>query len=77
MDPLCYSPCTVVTQPQPADSPSLSYAACHSVKTEYDSKNDTLTKKVRTILKIPKFEFKSDFDALGQGLKGSKDVRDD
>lgn len=63
--------------PQPAGSPSLSYAARHSVKTEYDSKNDALTKKARTILKTPKFEFKSDFDGLGQGLKGSKDVRDD
>ncbi|CZR61867.1 uncharacterized protein PAC_11764 [Phialocephala subalpina] len=63
--------------PQPSGAPTLSYAARHSIKTDYEPKISGMLEKVRTILKNPAFKLEPNFDALGAGLKGGKDVRDD
>ncbi|KAE8445884.1 hypothetical protein EG329_012808 [Mollisiaceae sp. DMI_Dod_QoI] len=63
--------------PHPEGGPTLSYAARHSIKTDYDSKIEALTEKARKMLKNESFKFEPAFDALGQGLKSGKGVRDD
>ncbi|KAF4635047.1 hypothetical protein G7Y89_g3041 [Cudoniella acicularis] len=68
---------TLSEAPQPAGAPTLSYAARHSIKTNYDSKIEELSKEIRDILKNPEFKFEPGFNELGEKLKGGKDVRDD
>ncbi|KUJ08125.1 uncharacterized protein LY89DRAFT_789356 [Mollisia scopiformis] len=63
--------------PQPAGASPLSYAARHSVKTDYDTKIADMTEKVKKILKNENFKFEPEFDDLGKALKGGKGVRDD
>ncbi|KAG4430519.1 hypothetical protein IFR05_014005 [Cadophora sp. M221] len=63
--------------PQPDNAPSLSYAARHSVKTEYTPKIAELLEKAQKYLQNPKLEFQPEFDAVGAKLKASKDVRTD
>lgn len=63
--------------PQPEGASTLSYAARHSIKTDYDSEIQELTEKARAMLKNEEFKFEPNFEALGQALKGGKDVRDD
>ena len=63
--------------PQPAGASPLSYAARHSIKTDYDTKIDAMTENVRKVLQNDSFKLEPDFEALGAGLKGGKDVRDD
>ncbi|KAL5318925.1 hypothetical protein ACEPPN_013993 [Leptodophora sp. 'Broadleaf-Isolate-01'] len=68
---------TLSSAPQPEGAPSLSYAARHSIKTDYDPKVGAMLEKARTLLKNPKFEFEPGFEAIGAVLKGNKEVRDD
>jgi hypothetical protein len=63
--------------PQPEGAPKLSFAARHSVATNYEPEIGELLQKARTALQNPKLEFEPDFDALGAMLKNGKDVRDD
>jgi len=68
---------TLSTAPQPSGAPSLSYAARHSIKTDYDPKIAAVLETARKSLQNHKLELQPDFDALGEKLMGSKDVRDD
>ncbi|KAL5314132.1 hypothetical protein ACEPPN_018556 [Leptodophora sp. 'Broadleaf-Isolate-01'] len=68
---------TLSSAPQPDGAPSLSYAARHSIKTEYTPKVTELLEKAQKCLQNPKLEFQPDFDAIGAKLKGNKDARDD
>lgn len=63
--------------PQPEGASTLSYAARHSIKTEYTEKITPVLTKAQTLLQNPKLEFQPNFEALGEKLKGGKDVRDD
>jgi len=65
------------TAPQPEGASTLSYAARHSIKTEYTTKIIPMLEKARTLLQNPKLEFQPGFEALGEKLKNGKDVRDD
>jgi hypothetical protein len=65
------------TAPQPEGAPSLSYAARHSIKTDYTSQIIPVLTKAQTLLQNPKLEFQPGFDDLGKKLKSGKDVRDD
>ncbi|PVH78322.1 hypothetical protein DL98DRAFT_550165 [Cadophora sp. DSE1049] len=68
---------TLSTAPQPSGAPPLSYAARHSIKSDYEPKIAAVLETARKSLQNPKLEFQPDFDALGEKLKGGKDVRDD
>ncbi|KAN0116896.1 hypothetical protein V8E51_002873 [Hyaloscypha variabilis] len=63
--------------PQPEGASTLSYAARHSIKTEYTSKIVPVLEKAQKLLQNPKLEFQPGFEALGAKLKSGKDVRDD
>ncbi len=63
--------------PQPEGASTLSYAARHSIKSDYEPKIDALVEKARKLLHNKEFEFVPGFEALGAKLKGGKDVRDD
>jgi hypothetical protein len=63
--------------PQPEGASTLSYAARHSIKTEYTTKIVPVLEKAQKLLQNPKLEFQPNFEALGAKLKGGKDVRDD
>jgi hypothetical protein len=63
--------------PQPAGAPSLSFAARHSIKADYDPHIDAVLKKAATALQNPNLKFEPGFEELGKKLKGGKDVRDD
>lgn len=63
--------------PQQEGASPLSYAARHSVKTDYTTKIVAVLEKARTLLQNPKLEFQPNFEALAAKLKGGKDVRDD
>ncbi|KAF8865682.1 hypothetical protein BDZ45DRAFT_580014 [Acephala macrosclerotiorum] len=67
----------LTSAPQPSGAPSLSYAARHSIKTDYEPKVGDMLEKIKKILKNDAFKLEPDFDALGQGLKAGKGVRDD
>ena len=68
---------TLSKAPQPSGSPSLSYAARYSIKSEYDPKIEALVEKGRKLLHKADFKFDPDFDNLGAKLKGGKDVSED
>jgi hypothetical protein len=68
---------TLSAAPQPDGAPSLSYAARHSIKTDYTPTISALLEKTQKILQNPDFKFEPDFDTLGAKLKGAKDGRDD
>ncbi|PMD49005.1 hypothetical protein L207DRAFT_477714 [Hyaloscypha variabilis F] len=63
--------------PQPEGASTLSYAARHSIKTEYTTKIVPVLEKAQKLLQNPKLEFQPGFEALGAKLKSGKDVRDD
>lgn len=63
--------------PQPAGASPLSFAARHSIKTEYDAEIGALIEKARAALQNPEFVFEPCFEELAAQLKGGKDVRDD
>lgn len=65
------------TAPQPQGAPSLSYAARHSIKEEYDPTIGALLERAQKALHNKEFKFDPQFDALGAKLKVAKDVRDD
>ncbi|KAE9376475.1 hypothetical protein N431DRAFT_479727 [Stipitochalara longipes BDJ] len=65
------------TAPQPEGASTLSYAARHSIKTDYTTKIEPVLEKARKLLQNPKLEFQPGFEALGAKLKTGKDVRDD
>jgi len=65
------------TAPQPEGASTLSYAARHSIKTEYTTKIVPVLEKAQKLLQNPKLEFQPGFEALGAKLKTGKDVRDD
>jgi hypothetical protein len=67
----------ISTAPQPEGAPSLSYAARHSIKTDYTTQIVPVLTKAQTLLKNPKLEFQPGFDDLGAKLRSGKDVRDD
>jgi hypothetical protein len=68
---------TVTAAPQQDGAPSLSYAARHSIKTDYTAKVDDLLEKARKQLDNKEFKFEPDFDAVGAAMKSGKDTRDD
>lgn len=68
---------TLSTAPQPDGGPSLSYAARHSIKTDYDTKIGAMLEKAQKILQNPNLKFEPEFEEQGKMLKGGKDVRDD
>jgi hypothetical protein len=68
---------TLSTAPQPEGASILSYNARHSIKTEYDGEITPLLEKARTALQNPEFQFEPGFEAIGEMLKNSKEVRDD
>jgi hypothetical protein len=63
--------------PQPEGASPLSYAARHSIKTDYITKIVPVLEKAQKLLQNPKLEFQPNFEALGAKLKSGKDVRDD
>jgi len=65
------------TAPQPEGAPPLSYAARHSIKTDYTTQIVPVLTKAQSLLQNPKLEFQPGFDDLGAKLKSGKDVRDD
>jgi len=65
------------TAPQPEGSPSLSYAARHSIKTDYDTQIGAMLEKAQKILQNPNLKFEPEFEEQGKMLKGGKDARDD
>jgi hypothetical protein len=67
----------ITAAPQPAGAPSLSFAARHSIKEDYDPKIGDLLEKARKALENPKLEFQPDFNDIGKMMKGAKDIRDD
>lgn len=67
----------VSAAPQPEGSPALSYAARHSIKSDYDSKIGEILEKSAKALQNPNLKFEPGFEALGAMLKTGKDVRDD
>lgn len=70
-------PNVLSSAPQPAGAPSLSFAARHSIATEYDPKIGALLSKAQTALQNPNLKFEPGFEELGKMLKVGKDVRDD
>jgi hypothetical protein len=68
---------TLTQAPQPDGASTLSYAARHSIKTDYTASINDVLEKVRTILQNPEFKFEPEYEALSEKLKASKDVRDD
>ncbi|KAH8804601.1 hypothetical protein F5884DRAFT_418998 [Xylogone sp. PMI_703] len=58
--------------PQPESAPTLSYAARHSIKTEYDPKIEEVRKQAADELQNPDFKFEPDFEALVATLKTKK-----
>lgn len=70
-------PKAVSTAPQPSSAPSLSFAARHSIATDYETNIAEILKKAQTALKNPALKFEPGFEELGKMLKGGKDVRDD
>jgi hypothetical protein len=63
--------------PQPEGAPKLSFAARHSIATDYEPNIGEVLENARKALQNPKLEFDPDFEGLGAMLKGGKDVRDD
>ncbi|KFY39374.1 hypothetical protein V495_05985 [Pseudogymnoascus sp. VKM F-4514 (FW-929)] len=63
--------------PQPDGASPLSYAARHSIKTDYDAKIGAYLEKARKALQNDKFVFDPSWEQLAAALKGGKDVRDD
>jgi hypothetical protein len=63
--------------PQPEGASPLSYAARHSIKSDYESQILPILEKSRKALQNPALKFEPDFEALGAKLKTGKDVRDD
>jgi hypothetical protein len=63
--------------PQPEGAPKLSFAARHSIATDYEPAIGAVLEAARKALQNPKLEFDPDFEGLGAMLKGGKDVRDD
>ncbi len=55
----------------------LSYAARHSIKTQYEPKIGDILEKCRKTLQNPDLKFEAGFEELAKMLKGSKDARDD
>ena len=70
-------PEVISAAPQPAGAPSLSFAARHSVKADYDPKIGDLLEKASKALQNPDLKFEPGFEELGAKLKTGKDVRDD
>ncbi|KIM94339.1 hypothetical protein OIDMADRAFT_45770 [Oidiodendron maius Zn] len=70
-------PDAISTAPQPEGAPALSYAARHSIKTDYDSKIGDVLEKASKALQNPNLKFEPGFEELGAMLKTGKDVRDD
>jgi hypothetical protein len=70
-------PKAVSSAPQPTNAPSLSFAARHSIATDYEPVIAEILKKAQTALKNPALKFEPGFEDLGKMLKGGKDVRDD
>lgn len=65
----------VVSQaPQPTGAPSLSFAARHAIKTDYDSSIEEILSNCSKILQNPKLTFEPGFEELGVKLKTGKDV---
>ncbi len=62
---------------QPEGASSLSYAARHSIETDYTTNIIPLLEKAQKLLQNPKLEFQPNFEALGAKLKSGKNVRDD
>jgi hypothetical protein len=63
--------------PQLAGAPSLSFAARHSIKVDYEPHIATVLEKAAKALNNPNLKFEPGFEELGKKLKGGKDVRDD
>jgi hypothetical protein len=63
--------------PQLEGAPKLSFAARHSIATDYEPAIGAVLEAARKALQNPKLEFDPDFEGLGAMLKGGKDVRDD
>lgn len=63
--------------PQPDGASPLSYAARHSIKTDYDANIGAYLEKARKALQNDKFVFDPSWEQLAAALKGGKDVRDD
>lgn len=63
--------------PQPDGASPLSFAARHSIKTEYAAEIPALLGKARTALQNPDFDFEPGFEELAAQLKKGKDVRED
>jgi hypothetical protein len=73
-----YEVAKVISQaPQPEGAPKLSFAARHSIATDYEPAIGAVLETARKALQNPKLEFDPDFEGLGAMLKGGKDVRDD
>jgi hypothetical protein len=70
-------PEAVSEAPQPQGAPSLSYAARHSIQTDYDAKIGEILEKASKALQNPGLKFEPGFEELGAMLKKDKDVRDD
>lgn len=62
--------------PQPNGAPSLSFAARHSIKANYESRIAEVQEKIATALQNPALKLEPGFNELGKMLKGGKNVSD-